>query len=108
MYSMYEEWTECTATCGGGYAFRVRECRDLTGNPDCEESEMKMCNEQPCDNRTGAVEVTFTGVLREQGENIVEGRRLKRPIPSGVPTLTSGKGVRKRANSITKVPSNAD
>lgn len=35
-------------TCGGGHSFRVRECVDLTGKPDCEESETRKCNEQAC------------------------------------------------------------
>lgn len=72
-YTMYEEWTECTATCGGGYTFRVRECTDLTGTPDCEESEMKKCNEQACSS------------AGEVGE-----RKLRLPVPPGVPTTTSG------------------
>lgn len=44
----YSEWTDCTMTCGGGYRFRIRECTDLTGNPDCEESEMEKCNDISC------------------------------------------------------------
>lgn len=77
---MYEEWTECTATCGGGYTFRVRECTDLTGKPECEESEMKKCNEQPCNS---------VGVLVGE-ENIASGRKLRLPVPSAFPTPNTG------------------
>ena len=49
----FEEWTECSAACGGGTQTRKRSCDDpapVNGGAACdgEEEETRVCNVDPC------------------------------------------------------------
>lgn len=35
-------------TCGRGYRYRIRECKEIMGTSDCEMSERKECFFKPC------------------------------------------------------------
>ena len=52
-WNSFEEWSECSATCGGGRQIRIRTCtnpRPAHGGADClgEKREAKSCNTQSC------------------------------------------------------------
>ena len=56
-YTEWSQWTECTATCGGGTQSRSRSCTNpaaQNGGKSCldqglgPELETQMCNVEPC------------------------------------------------------------
>lgn len=56
-YTPWSQWTECTATCGGGTRMRTRSCTNpppQNGGKTCldqglgPELETQVCNVQPC------------------------------------------------------------
>ncbi|XP_077969178.1 SCO-spondin-like isoform X3 [Styela clava] len=47
-YKEWGDWEECSASCGGGMRFRVRECLKENGQKECEDSQSEMCNEMDC------------------------------------------------------------
>ena len=52
-FSPFAEYSECSATCGGGVQSRMRTCTNPVPQflgKDCEGTlvETKMCNVQPC------------------------------------------------------------
>ena len=56
----WSEWSECTATCGGGYQTRTRECNNPApqfGGLDCEGdlTECQLCSMEFCINECPAV-----------------------------------------------------
>ena len=47
-WDVWNEWSECSATCGGGVSERTRECLIAGGMCNGAASETKECNTQPC------------------------------------------------------------
>lgn len=52
-WSTWEEWNDCSATCGGGQQHRTRSCSDPKpqyGGKDCngQGRETKTCSSKPC------------------------------------------------------------
>ncbi|XP_022098999.1 SCO-spondin-like, partial [Acanthaster planci] len=49
-FDSWTAWTECTASCNGGYQHRSRECLDRTAEKDCKGSRFQTtrCNMEPC------------------------------------------------------------
>ena len=41
----WSEWSECTASCGGGTQFRTKQCQEDNANCEVEEQE---CNTDDC------------------------------------------------------------
>ncbi|XP_039270434.2 uncharacterized protein LOC120345106 isoform X2 [Styela clava] len=74
-YVDYSEWSECTVTCGGGFSFRVRECTELNGDPGCEKSERKPCNEIPCDGVV-AEELNLGGKMEDRKESLKDVKKI--------------------------------
>ena len=52
-YSDFEDWSECSAECGGGTQTRTRTCTNPApahGGADCvgDSTETRECNTQAC------------------------------------------------------------
>ena len=54
-YSEWEEWSDCSVTCGGGTRTRYRQCTNPVpqhGGKDCEDleppTETEECNSNEC------------------------------------------------------------
>ncbi|KAL7066562.1 thrombospondin type 1 domain-containing protein [Cryptosporidium serpentis] len=50
-YSIWSEWSSCSATCSGGYQSRTRKLiwqSDITAPCDSSSSETQVCNNQDC------------------------------------------------------------
>ncbi|XP_039266345.2 SCO-spondin-like [Styela clava] len=52
-WSNWQEWTDCSKTCGGGVRFRVRSCDNPSpgnGGIDCDGENMEslLCGRKPC------------------------------------------------------------
>lgn len=57
-YSVWDDWSNCTAPCGGGEQVRSRTCTNPVpefGGNDCtlmgESYEKRKCNDAPCPSR---------------------------------------------------------
>nr|XP_014342845.1 PREDICTED: SCO-spondin [Latimeria chalumnae] len=50
VYGPWSEWSECSATCGGGHMTRNRTCEDIADGLSCagEAVQMKECSTHPC------------------------------------------------------------
>ena len=50
-WSVWQHWSQCTYTCGGGTQYRTRVCNGpYNGGKPCEGKtlEAAMCNGEPC------------------------------------------------------------
>eukprot|EP00095_Tigriopus_kingsejongensis_P008230 snap_masked-scaffold591_size129331-processed-gene-0.4 protein:Tk08230 transcript:snap_masked-scaffold591_size129331-processed-gene-0.4-mRNA-1 annotation:"SCO-spondin" len=54
VYTPWSEWSQCSATCGGGSQRRNRQCVPANSRLFCEgvSEEDRTCNESPCPNWT--------------------------------------------------------
>jgi len=80
-WSLWGEWSPCTASCGGGNKTRVRECSDpapANGGEDCEgeNTEAEECGAEECPKE---VEIPAEcGMTRAGSNRIVNGRPAKK------------------------------
>ena len=53
LWSHWQQWTDCSVTCGGGVRFRIRTCNNpkpSKGGLDCHGQRMEtdICDTKPC------------------------------------------------------------
>ena len=66
-YGAWGDWSQCTATCGGGQHTRTRKCDSPApahGGKECvgDAEETEECNKQACP--LGMIPISFTWALK--------------------------------------------